>query len=241
MIRKFLLELERAGNPADAAQARNFFKSNEDVSFFGVKAPRVKEIEKGFYQKVRGEWGIAEALQFCELMLKRRELEAKSAGMLLLGRYRKEFDPGLIERVEGWLAGGLCSNWATTDGLCSLIISPLVERRPEILPRLESWIGNESLWLRRAALVSLTPLARRGKHLDLVYRLAEKSLDFPEDLMHKAVGWLLRDAGKTDPERLEAFLLRKGPRMPRTAVRYAIEKFPPGKRRKLLEMTRSGD
>ncbi|MGE0105243.1 MAG: DNA alkylation repair protein [Blastocatellales bacterium] len=241
MIRKFLLELKRAGNPADAAQARHYFKSNEDVRFFGVKAPRVKEIEKVFYQNVRGEWGIAEALQFCELMLERRELEAKSAGMLLLGRYRKDFDPKLIERVESWLAGGLCSNWATTDGLCSLIISPLVERRPELLPRLESWTGSESLWLRRAALVAMTPFARRGKHLDLIYRLAEKSLDFPEDLMHKAVGWLLRDAGKTDPGRLEAFLLSEGPRMPRTAVRYAIEKFPPVKRRSLLEMTRSGD
>jgi 3-methyladenine DNA glycosylase AlkD len=60
----------------------------------------------------------------------------------------------------------------------------------------------------------------------------------PEDLMHKASGWLLREAGKTDAERLEKFLLTHGPAIPRTTVRYSIERFPEGKRKELLVATR---
>ena len=59
-----------------------------------------------------------------------------------------------------------------------------------------------------------------------------------EDLMHKACGWLLREAGKTDPARLEAFLRRHGPALPRTTVRYAIERFDPQRRARLLAETR---
>jgi len=239
-VRRCLTELKRAGNPADARQARYYFKSSDDVEFFGVKTPRVKEIEKEIHQRVRGEWGIDEALEFCDLMLRRSEMEAKSAGLFMLGRYRKRFDAPLIERIEQWLEGGFCANWATTDGLCSLVSAPLIERHPKLLPRLKRWAGSESLWLIRASIVTLVPLARHGLHLDFAYRLAEKALPYPEDLMHKAVGWMLREAGKTDSGRLEEFLLIHGPKIPRTTVRYAIEKFPQSKRLALLKMTRHG-
>jgi 3-methyladenine DNA glycosylase AlkD len=70
------------------------------------------------------------------------------------------------------------------------------------------------------------------------YRIATRLLDDDEDLMHKAVGWLLREAGKSDMERLAEYLLTKGPRMSRTTVRYAIERFPKDERKRLLEATR---
>lgn len=82
------------------------------------------------------------------------------------------------------------------------------------------------------------PLARRGKHLDAVYRIAERLFAVDDDLIQKATGWLLREAGKTDIERLERFLLGHGPAISRTTLRYAIERFPPGKRKLLLNETR---
>lgn len=82
------------------------------------------------------------------------------------------------------------------------------------------------------------PLAREGRRLATVYRVALALLGDDEDLMHKAVGWLLREAGKTDMARLERFLRKHGPRIPRTTLRYAIERFPEPERRALLESTR---
>jgi hypothetical protein len=75
--------------------------------------------------------------------------------------------------------------------------------------------------------------------LDHAYALAQDRLGEREDLMHKALGWLPREAGKTDPKRLQAFLLRHGPSLPRTSLRYAIERFPETERQRLLKATRS--
>jgi hypothetical protein len=84
----------------------------------------------------------------------------------------------------------------------------------------------------------LVPFARRGQSLDLAYELAGDCFSDREDLMHKATGWLLREAGKTDMRRLRGFLLEHGPRVPRTALRYAIERFPENERAHLLAATR---
>ena len=74
---------------------------------------------------------------------------------------------------------------------------------------------------------------RRGD-LSNVFWLAERLLDDPEDLMHKATGWMLREAGRRDAEALENFLGRHAERMPRTALRYAIERLAPTERRKWM-------
>jgi 3-methyladenine DNA glycosylase AlkD len=124
------------------------------------------------------------------------------------------------------------------DNLAPSVVAPLVERHPEIIPEVVAWTGSRNMWLRRGAAVTFVPLARHGKHLDTAYEVASRLFDDEEDLMHKAVGWMLREAGKTDMRRLERFLRTEGPRMPRTTVRYAIERFPPEKHKRLLEATR---
>jgi 3-methyladenine DNA glycosylase AlkD len=129
-------------------------------------------------------------------------------------------------------------NWALVDCFCAAVLSPFFERRPELLPRLLDWVKDGCMWMRRAAVVSLVPFARKGRHLDLAYALVERLLGDREDLMHKALGWLLREAGKPEPARLRRFLLRHGPALPRTTLRYAIERFPPAQRQALLKATR---
>jgi len=74
--------------------------------------------------------------------------------------------------------------------------------------------------------------------LDDAYAIAEALFKYPEDLIHKATGWMLREAGKPDPARLEGFLLKNGPKIPRTTLRYAIERFPPERQKTLLEKTK---
>lgn len=94
------------------------------------------------------------------------------------------------------------------------------------------------MWVRRGSAVAFVPHARKGRLLDGAYAVAELLLGDDEDLIHKAVGWLLREAGKTDAGRLTRFLLEHGPSIPRTAVRYAIERFPEKERKRLLAATR---
>jgi 3-methyladenine DNA glycosylase AlkD len=236
--RNALAMLEDAADARVAAQMRSYFKSTEVLHFLGISAPKAREIEKRIYEAVRQEWSVAEALRFADTMIRNRHLEAKGIGILLLSRYAREFDEDLLPTVHGWLEAGLCSNWASTDSLSTIVLTPLLRRHPRHLADLKAWTGSECLWIRRAAAVSLTPLARRGEHLETAYAVAAALLDDREDLMHKAVGWLLRECGKTDSARLEAFLLAQGGRIPRTALRYAIERFPPARRKQILRETK---
>ena len=85
----------------------------------------------------------------------------------------------------------------------------------------------------------LIPLLRRGIALDVAFEIAQTLHSDSEDLIQKAVGWALREAGKADAPRLEQYLRATGPNIPRTTVRYAIERFPIEKRQALLEATRA--
>jgi 3-methyladenine DNA glycosylase AlkD len=231
-------ELKAAANVRTARQAKFYFKPDEEVWVFGVDTPSQRRIAGGLFQRVRGDWTIAEALVFCDLLIKRREMELKNAGIFLLARYQKSFDKSLLRNIEGWLANDHCANWAATDALCGEALGPLIRRYPALTPKLKTWTGKRNLWLRRAAAVGIIHSARRGEQLDDAYAIAESLFKSPEDLIHKATGWMLREAGKPDPERLEIFLLEHGPKIPRTTLRYAIERFPPEKRKTLLEKTK---
>jgi len=101
-----------------------------------------------------------------------------------------------------------------------------------------TWARNPNLWVRRASAVALIPSVRRGRTLDIAYKIARRLHADREDLLQKAVGWMLREAGKADPARLETYLRANGARIPRTTVRYAIERFPSAKRRELLVVTK---
>jgi len=230
--------LREESDPRVAAQGRTYFKPHDRVRFFGVPHPRVRGIVKELHAEVDGSWSASEAIAFCEIMLRRPEIEAKTLGCVFLGRYRDGFPRGLFGRARRWLARGDCDNWAAVDTLCPEVITPLVAAHPDMVPRLRAWVRSPNLWVRRASAVALVPLARRGERLDAAYATARQLLRDGEDLIHKATGWLLREAGRTDPGRLEAFLLRHGPAVPRTTLRYAIERMPAPKRRAIMTRTR---
>jgi 3-methyladenine DNA glycosylase AlkD len=101
------------------------------------------------------------------------------------------------------------------------------------------WARDRNMWVRRAAAVGLIPSIRRGLARDLGYEIAQRLHADEEDLIQKAVGWLLSEAGKIDRPRLERYLRAKGAAIPRTTLRYAIERFPERKRRALLAATRT--
>ena len=231
-------ELKAISNVRTARQAKFYFKPGEEVWVFGVDTPTQRRIAGGLFQLVRDLWTIADATQFCDLLIKRREMELKNTGILLLARYRKSFDKSLLRSIESWLSNDHCANWAATDALCGEVLGPLIRQHPSLTSKLKTWTGKRNLWLRRASAVGIIHSARRGERLDDAYEIAESLFKYPEDLIHKAAGWMLREAGKPDPTRLESFLLEHGPRIPRTTLRYAIERFPPQKRKTLLEKTR---
>lgn len=238
--RRALRTLRVLADPAVARRGRTFFKPNDDVVLFGVTTPVVRRVAADVWREVRDVWTVREALWFADRLTREPALEPKAVGVLVLERFHRDLDAEFLLTARRWVLEHRFPNWAAIDTLAPTLVAPVLRRRPSLVGRVESWARSRDLWLRRAAIVSFVPLARRGLALDCAYRLVERRRGDREDLMHKAMGWLLREAGKTDPARLRRFLELQGGTLPRTTVRYAIERFRPDERARLLAVTRSG-
>ena len=221
------------------APATQFFKPEERVLHLGISVARLRKIESKLYAAARATWGYAEALQFADLLLRERHIDGRSLGLSLLSRYAKDFEPELFAKAHQWLSANRCDNWALTDQLGTKILAPLIQKHPALAEKLKSWTSSRNLWVRRASLVALVPLARHGLQLALAYSIATKLQKDGSDLIQKAAGWLLRECGQTNPRRLATYLMAHGPRVPRTTLRYAIEGFPRAQRDDLMERTKT--
>jgi 3-methyladenine DNA glycosylase AlkD len=228
-------QLRQRADPGRAASSQRYFK--EPVQLYGLDTPTCRSMTRDLLRRVKGSWTLREAVAFCRTMVRDPHLEPRGMGFEVVAAFVGEAGPELIQQTRRWLEGS-CGSWALVDNLAPGVVTPLIDRHPEIIPDIVEWTESESMWVRRGAAVAFVPLARRGRHLDTAYEVARRLLDDPEDLMHKAVGWMLREAGRTDRPRLRRFLRTEGSRMARTTVRYAIEHFPAGERKRLLQETR---
>jgi len=238
LLAEVVADLRDLADPRRASGAKAYFKKFEPVHLFGVATPDLRALARRHLARIRRVWSAAEAIRFAELAVRRREMETKWIGFHFLGRFGRDLPAGLVDRCRRWAERGWCSNWAMTDSLSSEVIAPLLGRHPRLVATVTGWHRSPSVWVRRLSVVPLVPLARHGEQLDAAYGVVRALAADREDMVHKACGWLLREAGKTDMKRLERFLLRHGPRLPRTTVRYAIERMPPARRRRLLVTTR---
>jgi 3-methyladenine DNA glycosylase AlkD len=236
IARKAIGLLKAKTDPEKAVQAQRYFK--ETVTCYGLPSDDVRDIAASLFAECRPAWTLGHAVELCEILLPNRYLEAKSVAILVLLRFDKEFGPSLFSLVRKWLALDYLDNWASVDVLCPDALGPLLETHPALRTKIRAWTADSNRWVRRASAVSFIKLARRGKCLNDAYAVARKLFAVDDDLIEKANGWLLREAGKTDMARLEAFLLRFGPKIPRTTVRYAVERFPEEKRLKILAKTK---
>ncbi len=228
--------LKGLADPAKAAGAQRYFK--ERVRFLGISAPELRAVSREVYREVRTEWGINEATEFCDTMLQNSFHEVKALGILTFERYRKAFSRAAFSKIKNWLSADLCDSWALVDVLCPNSVGTLLEKYPDLVESIQDWAKSPNRWVRRASIVSFIKLAKKPGYLDAIYEIVRFHFADADDLIQKASGWLLREAGKADMARLERFLRRHGPSIPRTTLRYAIERFPDSKRKSLLTATK---
>ena len=232
--------LERLKRPVGKFHPARYFRGADDLGFYNVGTEAMRAQARSIYLAHRNDWSIDDAMTFAGTLIRDRYPEVKSLGIEVAARYRRDFSPRLLPIWKRWLSDNHSANWATTDSICCSLIGPLLLARPELGARMRAWARDRNLWVRRASVVSLIPRLRRGESLDLVYEIARRLHGDREDLIQKSVGWALREAGKSDMARLERYLRANGPSIPRTTVRYAIERFPPARRAALLKETRHG-
>jgi 3-methyladenine DNA glycosylase AlkD len=229
--------LQRMARSAGHFDASRYFRGDADLGFYNVGTRAMRALARSIHAAHVHEWSIEDAVSFADALIIDRFLEVKSVGVEVMARYRRDFTPRLLPVWKRWLADGHSANWATTDAICGYLVGPLLAMFPALADRMRAWTGHRSMWVRRGSAVSLIPSVRTGLSLDVAYGVARSLHADQEDLIQKAVGWLLREAGKTNPSRLERYLRQNGATIPRTTMRYAIERLPPAKRRAMLEIT----
>lgn len=221
--------LRDAADPKRAAFVAKYFKAGkggygEGDRFIGIPVPVLRKISRQHL-----------ALGFADLerLLASPIHEYRSAALeILVAQYHRADEPQRERIVAFYLRHtGRMNNWDLVDAAAPYILGRHLATRSRKV--LHEFAASRNLWERRIAIVATLALIRGGEIAE-TFRIAKKLLGDKHDLIHKAVGWALRESGKVSTEQLVAFLERHYERIPRTTLRYAIERFPPRQRKKFL-------
>jgi 3-methyladenine DNA glycosylase AlkD len=225
-------QLERLADPRRAEALQRYFKTGpgeygEGDVFVGIKVPLLRKLAKQLGELPLGE---------IEALLKSAVHEERFLALLLLIRAYARADESGRERIYALYLANTehVNNWDLVDVSAEHIVGAhLLDKSKEPLYALAR---SESLWERRIAVLSTFHYIKRGR-FDESLKIAALLLSDGQDLIHKAVGWMLREVGERDVRVEERFVRRHHGRMPRTMLRYAIERFPEGKRQAYLKGT----
>ena len=232
MFKQIQKELQAVGTAEKAACSQRFFKTGkgqygEGDIFLGVTVPEQRKIAKNY---------VNIPLHDLEILLDSKTHEHRLTAIIILinkfqkakEKEKKMFFDFYIKERKG------INNWDLVDiSAPNIVGSYLLDKDKNILYEFAKY-GN--LWEKRIAIVSTLHFIRENKFEDTV-KISEMLLNEEHDLLHKAVGWMLRELGKKDQKREEDFLKKYLPLMPRTMLRYAIERFPEKKRKFYMQKT----
>ncbi|MGL6194931.1 MAG: DNA alkylation repair protein [Thermoguttaceae bacterium] len=217
---------------------RRFFK--EEVKLYGVKTATVTILSKQLFTKYFGnakEASKDEVFMACDELWKSGVLEETFIACNWTYRFAKQFFPSDFKIFEDWVSSYI-KNWASCDTFCNHSVGTFLEMYPKYLPELKIWAASPNLWKRRASAVSLIVPAKRGLFHKEVFQLAKILLHDTEDMVQKGYGWMLKVTSQANDEAREAvfdFVMKHKKTMPRTALRYAIEKMPKDMKVKAME------
>lgn len=222
VIKNIRQELNQKSDEETRTSGQRFFK--EEVKLYGVKTATVTKIGQEYFKVVKGK-AKAEIFDLCEELWKSGYMEESFIACSWAYALRKDFKPVDFKIFESWLKKYV-TNWASCDTLCNHTIGTFIEMYPEFLANLKEWAKSDNRWMRRAAAVSLIIPARHGKFLEDIIEIAETLLQDKEDLVQKGYGWMLKAASEAHQKEIFDYVLKNKSLMPRTALRYAIEKMP---------------
>lgn len=208
-----------------------FFK--EGIRLLGVRVGVVRKIGAAAYRDIDLKekdhvFKLAEELLSIDLQ------ETRIIGLQWVLKIEREYLPTDFRVFERWLKTYV-SNWAVCDGLAKGPLGMLFVRFPELIRRTRPWRRSRNRWVRRAAAVSLIKPVRAKQNLKDVFEAANALLTDPDDMVQKGYGWMLKEASCVYPREVFQYIMKHKDTMPRTALRYAIEKFPKHRRQKAMK------
>ena len=232
MTSRIRRDLRQCASPEKARILSRFFKTGkgqygEGDVFLGITVPEQRRVAKRY-----PDLTLRELLDLLSSRIHEHRLVSL---LILVAKYGKSDEAGRREIFDFYLSNTRrINNWDLVDLSAPNIPGEyLLDKDASILCRLAE---SENIWERRIAIMATLAFIRKGR-FDDTFRIARMLLSDDHDLIHKAVGWMLREVGKRDRKAEEAFLKKHYRRMPRTMLRYAIERFEENKRKSFLKAT----
>lgn len=225
-------ELYALADPADALHLQRFFKTapgeyGAGDKFLGLRVPALRNLVR--------EYRLLDDSDALEMLASSWHEERLLALMLLVEGYRRGDDLRRERIHRAYLDRTRhINNWDLVDASAEHIVGPHLE--PREIDLLERLARSKDIWERRIAIVSTFHFIRRRQFAPTL-KIARILLEDSHDLIHKAVGWMLREVGKRDRDVEDAFLKKHYRKMPRTMLRYAIERHPEALRKRYLAGT----
>jgi 3-methyladenine DNA glycosylase AlkD len=216
-------ELVESMDEKTRLSGQRFFK--EEVKLYGIKSAVVSRISKDQFKLVK-DFPKSEIFQLCDELWSSGYMEESFIACNWSWFIHKNYEPADFEVFQRWVANDV-SNWASCDTLCNHTVGTFVDMYPEYLSRLKEWAKEKNRWTKRASAVSLIIPARQGRYLNDIFEIADILLSDKDDMVQKGYGWMLKAASQAHQEEVFNYVVKNKAAMPRTALRYAIEKMKP--------------
>src|SRR3989339_529965 len=232
-------ELRKYVDTKFQAGASRFFK--EEIQVLGVRSPQVKLVAAKFWPEVK-KLPKDQIFTICEELWQNGFIEETFVAINWTNRLLKKLGKADFIRFTNWI-DQYVNNWASCDIFCTHAVGYLVQKYPELFTELKTWTKSKNRWFRRAAAVSLIyplhhpffsskssilpiPPTLPISLLNQVFQIADSLFSDPDNLVQKGYGWMLKEASKIWPQEIFKYVFDRRDKMPRTALRYAIEKLP---------------
>jgi 3-methyladenine DNA glycosylase AlkD len=222
IIEKIRKDLSSNADEQTRISGERYFR--EEVGLYGVKSAMTEKLAKEYFKEIK-EKPKSVIFGLCEELWKSGYLE--EAGIACNWSYylHKKYEPRDFDVFERWVSKYV-TNWAACDTLCNHSVGTLVEMYPEKIKDLRRMAGSGNRWVKRASAVSLIIPARKGMFLTEIFGIAETLLTDTDDMVRKGYGWMLKAASQAHQKEVFEFVMKNRLVMPRTSLRYAIEKMP---------------
>ncbi len=224
-------ELKNNIDEGTKSTAQKFFK--EQIKFYGIKTSVVSKLSKEYFLKIQ-DLKKDEILKLCEDLFSSGYIEESFIACNWSFNIHENYEEADFLIFEKWIEKYV-NNWATCDTLCNHTIGAFIEKYPIHIEELKKWAKSPNRWMRRASAVSLIIPARKGKFLDQAFEISNILLTDKDDLVQKGYGWLLKEESRIHQKEVFDYVMKNKKIMPRTSLRYAIEKMPQELRKIAIE------
>jgi len=222
IIDRIRVELINNADEKTRLAGERFFK--EDVKIYGLKSADVSRISKSFYKDIEDK-SKTNIFSLCNELWISGIMEESFVACNWSYNVHKQYEPADIEIFAQWVKKHV-GNWASCDTLCNHTVGSFIEMYPGYLSRLKEWAKSENRWVKRASAVSLIVPAKKGKFLNDIFEIADILHSDQDDMVQKGYGWMLKVASQAHQKEVFNYVMSKKTTMPRTSLRYAIEKMP---------------